>query len=96
MVKESLKKNIVRLLTERVSTTELQLGTRFVEYLHPYNLKFSNSVVLSIILFYFITFDHELFWLPKIVCSRPAVLMIVGVNGGGKTTTIGKFKFNYE
>lgn len=56
-IKESLKKNIVRLLTERVSTTELQLGT-----------------------------------------SRPAVLMIVGVNGGGKTTTIGKLanRFNKE
>ncbi|KAG0626659.1 hypothetical protein M758_2G141600 [Ceratodon purpureus] len=56
-IKEALKKNIVRLLTDKVSTTELQLGTR-----------------------------------------RPAVLMIVGVNGGGKTTTIGKLanRFNKE
>jgi fused signal recognition particle receptor len=56
-IKESLKKNIVKLLTEKVSSTELQLGT-----------------------------------------SRPAVLMIVGVNGGGKTTTIGKLanRFNKE
>jgi fused signal recognition particle receptor len=47
----------VRLLTENVSSTELQLGQ-----------------------------------------SRPAVIMIVGVNGGGKTTTIGKLahRFNNE
>ncbi|KAG0587494.1 hypothetical protein KC19_2G168600 [Ceratodon purpureus] len=56
-IKEALKKNIVKLLTDKVSSTELQLGTR-----------------------------------------RPAVLMIVGVNGGGKTTTIGKLanRFNKE
>ncbi|CAM6045031.1 unnamed protein product [Sphagnum compactum] len=56
-IKVALKKIIVRLLTEKVSTTELQLGQ-----------------------------------------SRPAVIMIVGVNGGGKTTTIGKLahRFNKE
>lgn len=32
-------------------------------------------------------------WVLYNVCSRPAVIMIVGVNGGGKTTTIGKFKY---
>ncbi|KAJ7531944.1 hypothetical protein O6H91_14G065900 [Diphasiastrum complanatum] len=48
-IKASLKKNIVTLLTQKVSSSELQLGTR-----------------------------------------RPAVIMIVGVNGGGKTTTLGK------
>jgi len=56
-IKVALKKIIVRLLTEKVSTTELQLGQ-----------------------------------------SRPSVIMIVGVNGGGKTTTIGKLahRFNKE
>lgn len=32
-------------------------------------------------------------WVLYNVCSRPAVIMIVGVNGGGKTTTIGKCKY---
>lgn len=27
--------------------------------------------------------------------SKPAVLLIVGVNGGGKTTTIGKLAYKY-
>jgi fused signal recognition particle receptor len=45
----------VRLLTENVSSTELQLGQ-----------------------------------------SRPAVIMIVGVNGGGKTTTIGKLAHRFK
>ncbi|CAM6025464.1 unnamed protein product [Sphagnum balticum] len=56
-IKVALKRIIVRLLTENVSSTELQLGQ-----------------------------------------SRPAVIMIVGVNGGGKTTTIGKLahRFNNE
>nr|4AK9_A Chain A, CPFTSY [Physcomitrium patens]4AK9_B Chain B, CPFTSY [Physcomitrium patens] len=54
-IKEALKKNIFKLLTERVTTTELQLGN-----------------------------------------SRPAVLMIVGVNGGGKTTTLGKLANRFK
>ncbi|KAH8953656.1 hypothetical protein BDL97_08G038400 [Sphagnum fallax] len=54
-IKVALKRIIVRLLTENVSSTELQLGQ-----------------------------------------SRPAVIMIVGVNGGGKTTTIGKLAHRFK
>ncbi|BBN13731.1 fused signal recognition particle receptor [Marchantia polymorpha subsp. ruderalis] len=54
-IKAALKANILNLLTQKVTTTELQLGT-----------------------------------------SRPAVIMIVGVNGGGKTTTIGKLAHRFK
>ncbi|CAM6089725.1 unnamed protein product [Calypogeia fissa] len=54
-IKSALKANIVKLLTQKISNTDLQLGT-----------------------------------------SRPAVIMIVGVNGGGKTTTIGKLAFRLK
>lgn len=48
-IKESLKKNVLELLTSKGNKTELQLGFR-----------------------------------------KPAVIMVVGVNGGGKTTSLGK------
>ena len=91
-----MKKNIVRLLTEKVSTTELQLGTKLVEHLHLYNeVAEQNQIVL---LYFYLFLYNPLrsrflksdFGACTIVCSRPTVLMIVGVNGGGKTTTIGK------
>ncbi|XP_021748033.1 cell division protein FtsY homolog, chloroplastic-like [Chenopodium quinoa] len=48
-IKDALKRSVLKLLTEKGSKTELQLGFR-----------------------------------------KPAVIMIVGVNGGGKTTSLGK------
>ncbi|KAL2623294.1 hypothetical protein R1flu_003499 [Riccia fluitans] len=54
-IKNALKANILDLLTKKVTTNELQLGT-----------------------------------------SRPAVIMICGVNGGGKTTTIGKLAHRFK
>lgn len=54
-IKVSLKKTLVTLLTEKIGTSELNLGL-----------------------------------------SRPAVLMIIGVNGGGKTTTLGKLAHQFQ
>eukprot|EP00897_Mesotaenium_endlicherianum_P009951 jgi/Mesen1/8985/ME000056S08384 len=54
-IKAALKENIVQLLTSKVASTELNLGTK-----------------------------------------KPAVIMVVGVNGGGKTTTIGKLAHRFK
>lgn len=54
-IKVSLKKNIVALLTEKIQSSELNLGS-----------------------------------------SRPAVILIIGVNGGGKTTTIAKLAHRFK
>ncbi|MCO5599679.1 hypothetical protein L7F22_053784 [Adiantum nelumboides] len=53
-IKAALKSTIVALLTEKIKTSELNLGT------------------------------------------RPAVIMIIGVNGGGKTTTLGKLAHRFK
>ncbi|MCO5550236.1 hypothetical protein L7F22_003719 [Adiantum nelumboides] len=53
-IKAALKSTIVALLTEKINTSELNLGT------------------------------------------RPAVIMIIGVNGGGKTTTLGKLAHRFK
>ncbi|RHN40016.1 putative signal recognition particle protein Ffh [Medicago truncatula] len=54
-IKEALKKNVLDLLSNKGSKTELQLGYR-----------------------------------------KPAVIMIVGVNGGGKTTSLGKLAYRLK
>lgn len=54
-IKISLKKTVVALLTDKIKSSELNLGT-----------------------------------------SRPAVIMIIGVNGGGKTTTLGKLAHRFK
>lgn len=54
-IKVALKSTIVALLTEKIKSSELNLGT-----------------------------------------SRPAVIMIIGVNGGGKTTTLGKLAHRFK
>lgn len=54
-IKVALKSTIVALLTEKVKSSELNLGT-----------------------------------------SRPAVILIIGVNGGGKTTTLGKLAHRFK
>ncbi|CAJ2657721.1 unnamed protein product [Trifolium pratense] len=54
-IKEALKKNVLDLLSNRGSKTEVKLGSR-----------------------------------------KPAVIMIIGVNGGGKTTSLGKLAYRLK
>lgn len=72
-----MKKCVLDLLKSKGKKSELQLGFRFVVCTH-------SDCFLVII---------AVFCLIELVCftefRKPAVIMIVGVNGGGKTTSLG-------
>ncbi|XP_064945518.1 cell division protein FtsY homolog, chloroplastic-like isoform X1 [Musa acuminata AAA Group] len=83
-IKEALKRSVLQLLTSKGNKSDLQLGFRFCIYI----LLFMNSCLIV----------HCSYWvefkLPKnlsfFATRKPAVIMVVGVNGGGKTTSLGK------
>lgn len=66
-------------LTKKGNKTELQLGYRFC-----YEL--SCSVVG------YMKMKLSLIWCLCCEVRKPAVVMIVGVNGGGKTTSLGEIQ----
>ena len=81
-----MKKNVLDLLTRKGSKTDLQLGFRSESTL---NIDF--NVVMNHFGCALIVIDVEIsFLFNKNVIRKPAVIMIVGVNGGGKTTSLGK------
>lgn len=80
-----MKKSVLDLLTKKGAKTELKLGFRFVGF-HDYWI-FSIFMIFFSGFLVFIT--HYV-----CVCRKPAVIMIVGVNGGGKTTSLGMFDDN--
>ena len=81
-----MKKSVLELITTRGSKTELQLGFRFVCF---EALVFANCYVLldfgNVIKLEFLCWFNFCNGIRK-----PAVVIIVGVNGGGKTTSLGK------
>lgn len=71
----------MELLTSKGSKTELLLGYRCEQFLLCY--KSLNFIDFTFLLYIGLNF---------VVLRKPAVIMIVGVNGGGKTTSLGKKK----
>ncbi|XP_077248533.1 signal recognition particle receptor protein, chloroplast (FTSY) isoform X1 [Tasmannia lanceolata] len=76
-IKDALKKNVLDFLTSKGNKTELQLGYRF-----------SFIILLVLDFFIFLLVLPTLF--VFLTVRKPAVIMVVGVNGGGKTTSLGK------
>ena len=75
---------MLELITKRGSKTELQLGFRFGRLKHWFCLIscFARLILFSIWSVPGINFCYA--------TRKPAVIIIVGVNGGGKTTSLGK------
>ncbi|XP_077248534.1 signal recognition particle receptor protein, chloroplast (FTSY) isoform X2 [Tasmannia lanceolata] len=74
-IKDALKKNVLDFLTSKGNKTELQLGYRF-----------SFIILLVLDFFIFLLVLPTLF--VFLTVRKPAVIMVVGVNGGGKTTSL--------
>lgn len=76
LLQAALKRCILELLTSKGGNSELKLGFRFCSLLSCPRESFVDSGLRGLIA----------------LCRyarKPAVIMIVGVNGGGKTTSLG-------
>uniref|UniRef100_M8B1V3 Cell division ftsY-like protein n=1 Tax=Aegilops tauschii TaxID=37682 RepID=M8B1V3_AEGTA len=87
-IKASLKRCILELLTTKGSKTELQLGFRFCLPSAGLNEAMATSLPL-------LSGVSILSVLGRFG-RKPAVIMIVGVNGGGKTTSLGKLAYRFK
>lgn len=73
----------MEILTSKGSKTELKLGFRLITIFYAVSIIFYTRPWKFSPIYYF-----------GYICAirKPAVIMVVGVNGGGKTTSLGKWE----